>query len=102
MLTRLRALVSEIVIFVPQAVTVPKSFVLLPRAILPEATRLDVPVTLAAPVCVNVPVEFIVRLDVLTEGKARLAPVKLRPSSVVVDPIDPLKLMAPEPALIVR
>ena len=54
MLPRVRALVSMTVIFVPLAVTVPKSFVVLPRVILPavpapEFVRLAVPATMAAP-----------------------------------------------------
>ena len=82
-------------------VTVEKSFVVLPSVISPVATRMAVPVTLAGPVCVIVPVEFTDRLLVLMEGRARLAPVMmLRLSSVVLEPIEPLKLTAPAPALI--
>ena len=56
MLPRVRALVSAIVMFVPQAVTVPKSFVALlsvifPAVPVPELVKLAVPVeTFAGPV----------------------------------------------------
>ena len=73
-----------------------------PSVISPVATRMAVSVTLAGPVCVIVPVEFAVRLIVLMEGRARLTPVMLRLSSVVLEPIAPLKLTAPAPALIER
>ena len=102
MLPRVRVLVSAMVIFVPLAVTVLKSFVLLPRVILPVAIRLAVPVTIAAPVCVSVPVELTVRLVVLIAGKARFTPVMLRLSSDVVEPTAPPRLTPPAPALMVR
>ena len=73
-----------------------------PSVISPVATRMAVPVTLAGPVCVIVPVEFTDRLLVLREGRARSPVMMLRLSSVVVEPIEPLKLTAPAPALIER
>ena len=67
MLLRVRALVSVIVIFVPLALTVPKSFVALPSVIFPavpepELVKFAVPVeTFAAPVCVIAPPALTVR-----------------------------------------
>ena len=54
MLPMVKALVSVMVIFVPQAVTVPKSFVVLPSVILP-AVPVPVFVTSVVPVTVAVP-----------------------------------------------
>ena len=66
MLPRVTAFVSAMVIFVPQAVTVPKLFVALPRVTLPAAAeselmKLAVPVTEAAPVWVITPPALTVR-----------------------------------------
>ena len=46
---RVRALVSEIVIFVPLALTVPKLFVLFARFTFPSATKLAVPLIVRFP-----------------------------------------------------
>ena len=86
----------------PLAVTVPKSFVALFSVISPVATRLAVPVTQAAPVCVSVPVLLIVKFGVVSAGKVRQEPVILRLSRYQFAPIAPLRLTAPEPALIVK
>ena len=92
MLSRVRALVSVMVRFVPQAVTVPKSFVLLPSVMLPavpepDETKFAVPliVRLPAPVCVieltEISVRFVpkVALFRLMAAVLTIAPVLLLP-----------------------
>ena len=89
---RVRALVSEIVIFVPLALTVPKLFVLLPSVILPDVptpdvTKFAVPlmVRLPAPVCVielpEISVRFVPNVALLRLMAAvfTIAPVMLLP-----------------------
>lgn len=74
----------------------------LPSVIDPVATRSAAPVTLAAPLCVRVPLKLTARLVVLMTGKARFTPEMLRLSSDLVEPITPPRLTAPAPALMVR
>ena len=86
MLPRVRALVSAMVRFVPQAVTVPKSFVALPSVIFPavpepDETKLAVPlmVRLPAPLCVIELPEISVRLLRLRDAVLMILPVVLLP-----------------------
>ena len=86
MLPSVRALVSVMVIFVPLAVTEPKSFVALPSVIFPavpepDVTKFAVPLTvrLPAPVCVIELPEINVRLFRLMAAVLMILPVVLLP-----------------------
>ena len=86
MLPRVRALVSAIVMFVPQARAVPKSLVVLPSVIFPavpepDETKLAVPlmIRLPAPLCVMELPEISVRLLRLRAAVLMILPVVLLP-----------------------
>ena len=86
MLPRVRALVSAMVIFVPEARAVPKSFVALPSVIFPavpepDETKLAVPlmIRLPGPLCAIEFPEINVRLVRLMEAVLMIEPAELLP-----------------------